>query len=643
MKLWHVRTMCVVLLVYGIGFGIRLASGAPAIAVRAQLEHAEIYLGESVGLEVRIDGVRDPVLPDLQHPDIDISREGGQSFSNSSITIINGQTTRIEAFGYVARYVLRPRTAGTLTLPPMVITHEGKTYRSQAVQLVVRQPEPQDRLLVQVSTDKPSYVLGESVSLTLEVSLRKLTANGTVLDSDPFFPDRPPHLEIPWFASLGEWKTTDVDAFARPFLGQQRPGFTINAYVDQSSLFGRSLLQFTLPRQSTTRTTPSGTHEYFTYQIRKQFRPIRPGVQHIPPVVVKATLPTRVDARGRAARTEKIIASSAPLTVTIQPVPSAGQPASFSGAVGRFQLSVEATPTSLKVGDPVTLTVTLRAEGDSLLETVHAPVLHEQTALTQDFKVQTDPPGIQTSADAKTFTYTLRPNHANVRAVPPIEVAYFDPETGRYHVLHSQAIPLQVTAVEPLSMAEVMTAPDSALRQNPGQELTTGILANYTGLEVLVPQMAYLRMTPGLVVIGIVPPVAYVLTLLGVRWRQRRRQDTGQRQARRAGQRALAALRSLETQQSATGEDLCDGVHRVLMRYISDKCQVHSAGLTVEEALAHVRAWQVEAEVVERTAAVLQLCESARFAPGNLAVAQLTGLVVEAKAVVQALEARRWS
>ena len=126
----------------------------------------------------------------------------------------------------------------------------------------------------------------------------------------------------------------------------------------------------------TTRTTPGGKLVYFTYQLQKQFRPIRAGVQTVPPVLVKATLPTQVDAQGRALRTEKFVSSSAPLTLDIRPVPSAGQPASFSGAIGRFQVEVDANPKSLRVGDPLSVTLTVRGEG--LLETVHPPALEQQ-------------------------------------------------------------------------------------------------------------------------------------------------------------------------------------------------------------------------------------------------------------------------
>src|SRR5712691_12374126 len=206
------------------------ACGETKVSVQAGSVKTEIYLGESTSLELRINGIRNPEPPDLTHPDIDITKAGGQSFNNSSYTMINGQIRQTEEFGYVARYLLWPRRAGTLEIPPLTLVHEGQTYRSNPVTLRVQRPPEQDFLRVEVSPNKPSYMLGETVTLTLDLSIRKLTANGTVLDADPFFREQPPHLQIPWFENLGDWKTTDLRTFAQPFLGQPRAGFYINDY-----------------------------------------------------------------------------------------------------------------------------------------------------------------------------------------------------------------------------------------------------------------------------------------------------------------------------------------------------------------------------------------------------------------------------
>src|SRR5919197_4759115 len=147
---------------------VQQASGAATVTVQARLAEAEIYLGESTSLELRINGIRNPEPPDLVHPDIDVTKAGGQSFNNSSYTMINGQIRQTEEFGYVARYLLRPRRAGTLQLPPLTLVHEGQTYRSNPVTLRVQRPPEQDVLLAEVSANKPVYILGETVTLTLD-------------------------------------------------------------------------------------------------------------------------------------------------------------------------------------------------------------------------------------------------------------------------------------------------------------------------------------------------------------------------------------------------------------------------------------------------------------------------------------------
>jgi hypothetical protein len=610
---------------------------AAPVTVRAQLAESTIYLGESVQLELRINGLRNPEPPDIEHPDIDVTREGGQSFSNSSISIINGRTTRLEDFGYIARYVLRPRTAGVLTIPPIAVTHEGQTYHSQPVVLVVREPTGQDQLVVEVYTDKPSYVLGERITLTLDVSLRKLTMNSKDLDIDPFFPEQPPHLQIPWFESFEDWKTADVKTFAQPFLGQQSPGFFINDYYDQRGFFRDERLTFTFPRLSTRRKRPAGTFHYFTYRLQKEFRPIRAGVHTIPPVLAKATLPTLIDANGRARRTEKFVAGSTPLSVEIHPVPSTGRPASYSGAVGRFRLEVAATPVALKVGDPFTLTITVRRDGDSLLETVHPPHLQDQAALTKDFKIHADPPTIKTEEDAKTFTYTLRPRHAGVRAVPPVDMAYYDPDTGRFHVLHSDPVPLRVEAAPTLGTSDVIVTSAARPISTLGKQLAEGLLANYTGAEVLVPQQAQIRITPFMGGLFVLPPVAYVLTLLGRQWVRQRRRDPGRQRSRKAARTALAALQALKNQPDVGDAATCEGVHRALTGYISDRLNLTGSGLTVNDVTHHLHVQGLEQELVDQAETLLQRCDSARYAPGMLAVAH--GLIEDAEVLIQRLEA----
>lgn len=613
---------------------------AADVSVQATLSDTAIYLGDQVVLEVRINGVRDPELPTLSVPNVEITSEGGQSFSNSSISMINGRRSMTENFGYTARYQLRPRQAGVFTIPAITIAHAGQTYRSRPLKLNVQAPEAQDHLLVEVTTDKPGYVLGERVTVRLDVSIRKLVVDGNFLNVDPFFPNEPPHLQIPWFAGLGDWKTSSLETFVQPFLNQHRPGFYINDYVDQRSFFGRDRLEFILPRQTTQKTRPSGTFTYFTYRLEKTFRPIRAGTRTVAAVLVKANLPTAVDNRGRAQRTERVMASSEPLSITVRAVPSANQPNSFSGGVGEFKLTAKANPTNLKVGDPFTVTLTVQGTPDSLLETVRAPQLDKQPELTQDFKIHTDPPAVNTLDDTtKTFTYTLRPRHAGVRTVPPIDMAYYNPATRKFRTAQSNAIALIVEPSATLSASDVVVTDTGKPKSRLGRQLADGLLANYTGPEVLVPQQNRLRFTPLLGVFLIVPPLAYVLTCLGQYWQRKRRENPERQRSKRAARTALASLATLDQQADANNGTLYAGIQQALTGYIRDKLDLNSAGLTVDDITHHLRAQGVDDDLVDQTGNLFHLCDNARYAPGGLAVTQRTHLLDDAKTLVRRLEA----
>lgn len=481
-------------------------SFAADVEVLATLSESTIYLGDLTTLELRVTSSRDSQPPTLKLPGLEITRSKSQHFNKSSIAIINGHTTRVKNFGYVTKYQLRPSRVGVFQIPALSITHNSRKYHSQPLQLTVKAPEAQDLLLVSVTRDKPNYILGEDITLTLEVSLRKLTLDGRELDIAPFFPKEPPHLQIPWFEGLSDWKTTNLQEFVKPYIDSQESGFHINNYVDQRSFFGRNRISFTLPRQQTEHTRPSGTFVYYTYRLQKTFRPIRAGTKTVASVLVKATLPTRIDAQRRVRGTKTVVASSTPLQVTINPVPSANQPASFNGSVGQFQLSATAAPIVLKVGDPLTLTVTVHGQQSSLLETARPLALHQQGTLTKDFKVPSDPPTIQTEQTTKTFTYTIRPRHAEVKAIPPIEMAYFDPETKQFHHIFSDAISLQVERGKAFPTSEVITMESRRPKSRLGPQLAAGLLANYTGPEVLIPQRAQLQFTPLIAALLISPP-----------------------------------------------------------------------------------------------------------------------------------------
>jgi len=61
-------------------------------------------------------------------------------------------------------------------------------------------------------------------------------------------------------------------------------------------------------------------------------------------------------------REKEVNIASINQTMRVIPLPKAGKPDNFSGAVGSFSLSAEAAPKECMVGDPITLMMVIRGK-----------------------------------------------------------------------------------------------------------------------------------------------------------------------------------------------------------------------------------------------------------------------------------------
>ncbi|MCP5112400.1 MAG: protein BatD, partial [bacterium] len=145
---------------------------------------------------------------------------------------------------------------------------------------------------------------------------------------------------------------------------------------------------------------------------------------------------------GQRAVYESFVVPSNSLALTVAEVPAAGRPDNFSGLVGNYRMAVQATPTEVNVGDPITLT--LRISGPEYLDAIELPPLTNQTALARDFKIPPERAAGVVKGSAKSFTQTIRAKHSDVIEIPPIELAYFDADSGSYKVARTAAVPLTV-------------------------------------------------------------------------------------------------------------------------------------------------------------------------------------------------------
>ena len=141
------------------------------------------------------------------------------------------------------------------------------------------------------------------------------------------------------------------------------------------------------------------------------------------------------------------------IELNVLPLPEEGKPANFSGAVGDFQISGTADPTTLAVGDPIAVDITISGVGNFDAITPPTMVHPEDWKSYPARKYSPDGPmsantpalnGGELATQRLTFTQVILPKKVMTQ-VPPFEFSYFSPKEKKYFTLATEAIPLKMT------------------------------------------------------------------------------------------------------------------------------------------------------------------------------------------------------
>lgn len=156
---------------------------------------------------------------------------------------------------------------------------------------------------------------------------------------------------------------------------------------------------------------------------------MKAGTMRIAPSLELSILTRQLGFFGPSWFEQRRQAAVAPLTLAVRPLPEAGRPADFSGAVGTFSLSLEVAPAELALGDLVKVSGAIRGVG--YLDGVSAPTLPQ----VPGFKIYAPVERAQSSSGERLFEQTIIPESTNSRVIPSVSFSFFDPGKGRYETL----------------------------------------------------------------------------------------------------------------------------------------------------------------------------------------------------------------
>lgn len=560
-------------------FLILLAAGAARaeIAAQASLTASQVGTGEPFQLIVQVTSEDKP--QDLPWPQV----EGLQNFTvaknmansqSSQTTIVNGRVSSRTLYIVNFTYTLTAHKPGTFQLGPIKYAYKDYERNMGSAQITVAKQEP--GLTSTPSLSKRKAYVGEQVFYNLRI-----------------------------VAGAGV---------------QQ-----INLSQDLQKLIGEKFWFQRLDKQIEGKTLKINGQDARVYDVRIVLFPLLAGKAELAGIPIDYTQVSRAQRRrqgsvfdmfddeffGGGGSAVNMSAMASPIDMEVLPLPP-GAPSDFTGSVGTYSLSATLDKPTVAAGDAVTLTVTVKGDGEpKTITKPKLPDLGQFEVFEPEVSANSAPQG-NTLLTVKTFKYVMVPHRRGDYDLGAISFAYFDPAREAYVEAKSQPIHVAVTAGKEseYTPARVMSQREIA---DIGSDIrhikTSGELRSED--DFLYRRAWYWLLFPP-------TPIAFAMLLL-VRTRSRRlaadatlkRKTLAGPQLRRRLKEAGDALK----QRDARG--FYKALSQAVVGFASDKTNVEFRGLTLDDAQARLRAKGAGEAAAAEYAKVLQACDFGQFGGGE--------------------------
>lgn len=359
-----------------------------------------------------------------------------------------------------------------------------------------------------------------------------------------------------------------------------------------------------------------GQKSYERTELRKlALFPIKTGEITIAPAIAEL----EVRRGGFFSKRKKTKRVAEPISITVNPIPAEGRPAGFDEPnVGKFSFRSSVDRTEVKVGEPVTLKMTVRGSGN--LRNISLPELEE----VKGFKVYAPESEIDLHARGSSVTGTrtsktlMIPKEAGTFQIPEFTWSHFDPDTAEFVTRRSGPVRIKVTPGAEIAGGKVQAAGDETADDGDMDRLNRKLrsITSRADLEVGSARLVFERPWFGL--LAILAPLAYIGLAIATRARRRRAMNEMKDRSRKADGRASKALNDLARRSAdISSEEFFANLERVLVGFLEDRLEVPVAGDTMSELGRRMIDRGYEEEHASRCVAEMEACEFARFARGT--------------------------
>ncbi len=445
-----------------------------AASFTASLDRDTITLGDSATLSLTFEGGQSKNVPTPSVPGLQFTQTG----NSQNFSIINGamSSTVTVAFSVTARQ------AGEFTIPALTADVNGQQLATAPLKLTV------------TAASAPS---ADAVNSGSEVAFLKFA-----------LPKNKIYLGESQVGQLDLYLRSDVQNFGNfQLTGTPTDGFSAGKITEL---------------QNQRRRVQVGNRVYTVIPLAVPLTAVRTGELTLGPFTASlvVVLPSQNDNGDPFFRQffnqgeqKQVTLASEPVSVESLPLPDQNKPANFTGAVGNFTMTATAGPTTVTVGDPITVRVQISGRG-----ALDAVTLPAQDAW-QNFKTYPPTTKLETSdpfgfQGTKTFEQIISPQNADVHELPALSFSFFNPDDGQYHTLTQAAVPLVVKAAGASPMPALAANKNSA----PENQAPQDILPIKENLGTLSQNKIPLVAQPVFLAAQTMPVLAFLAAFI---WRKR--------------------------------------------------------------------------------------------------------------------------
>jgi len=540
-----------------------------AAAFTASLDRDALTLGESATLSLAFEGAQPKSVPTPSVSGLQITQAG----TSQNMSWINGAMSST----VTVSFSVTPQREGEFTIPALTADLNGQQCSSQPITLVVRRARARSAAAVNSG--------GEVAFLKLNFPKQRVYVGESVV------------------ARLGLYLRDDVQNFGNfQITGSPTDGFSAGK---------------TAELQNQRRRVQVGNRVYTEIPLALPLTAVRTGALTLGPFTGSAVVVLPSQNQGgdpffrqffNQGEQKQVTLATEALNVESLPLPEQNKPANFNGAVGQFDLAASAGPTTVTVGDPITVRVQISGRG-----ALDAVTLPAQDAW-RNFKTYppttkletTDPFGFQ---GTKTFEQIISPLNNDVHELPALTFSFFNPEDGRYHTLTHPAVPLTVKA------AGATPLPQMAANK-PEEKPAQDILPIKENLGPLSRNKTPLVAQPAFLTVQCLPVLAFLAAFV---WR--RRTDSLANNPRLRRQRAVAALiasgRDDLKKYAAVNrpDEFFATLFRLLQEQLGERLDCPASAITENVVDEHALLRGAPATLRTALHEQFQLCNQARYAP----------------------------